>query len=584
MKRLASLILTIVLIAALLPAQVLAAPNEKLIALTFDDGPAGSNTQMLLDGLRERGARCTFFLVGYQAVNRPSLVRQMWEDGHQIANHSYDHPAMTGKTDAEIQSQLSRTASVLNNALGFELSYCCRPPYGDFNDRVLKAINAPCFFWSMDTYDWKSQDADAVYNEFIKQAKDGSLVLLHDTHKTSVIAALRAIDTLQAQGYKFVTASELFYRRGITLQNAKMYYSAYPSSYGTAEGFSTPVISSEITESGRTVTITGDGRCRIYYTTNGQTPNPANSRLYTGPISVTNTVNIKAVCVMEWNGLKSRTASATVTYTPSAAPEISISDGTVSMSCTTAGASVYYTTDGSTPNRNSSLYTGSFEASPDTSYKAVSIAAGYDRSPVSLLTLSRSGHIYNDLAVDSWCYDDVDRAVEAGIFYGVTDTSFEPNTTFTRAMLTAVLYRMAGSPDTEGLTEPFTDIDESTWCYDALLWAYENGIVSGYDDGTFRPKTSISRQALCAMLARYMRYEGKDINDIESGILDSFSDGKNVSRGFAADVDILCTLGIIRGYEDGTLRPLNSSTRAQAAVMIMRMLDAMDSVPDVIKI
>ncbi|MDO4815519.1 MAG: S-layer homology domain-containing protein [Bacillota bacterium] len=581
MKRKIALLLAVILIATLLPVQALAASGDKLIALTFDDGPAGSNTRTLLDGLRARGAHCTFFLCGYKVERYPEMIKQMWLDGHQIASHTYDHPQLSSLTDAQIRDQLAKTDSLLDDALGFGLDYMLRPPYGDYNDRVLKAANVPSFFWSMDTYDWKSLNADSVYNEFIKQARDGSIVLLHDSHMTSVTAALRAVDTLQARGYEFVTLSEMFYRRGITLENGHIYFNAYPGSYGTADRISAPVVTNENNDSGKQITISGDSRGAVYYTVNGETPNPKNSTLYTGPFTVSGTTTVKAVSVLQWNGLKSDVTTEQVKYTPAPTPKISFDNGVISISCASENAAVYYTCDGSAPDRSSELYGESFAAEKGTTYKARAYAPGYDPSPVSMLTYSHEGHLFTDIAVDDWCYETVDKAVSAGIFKGVTETEFAPNTPFTRAMLVTVLYRMAGEPETEGMEEPFTDIPENYWCYDALVWAYNNGIINGYDDNTFRPKNYISRQALCAMLARYMRYEGKDLSGIESGLIEDYRDAKSVSAGFVSDVDILCTLGIVRGYDDGTLRPMNGATRAQAATMIMRMLDAMDTIPDV---
>lgn len=579
MKRKISLLLAIILIATLLPVQAMAASGDKLIALTFDDGPAGSNTTRLLDGLRERNVHCTFFLVGYSVERYPELVKQMWLDGHQIASHTYDHPTMTSLSDDEIRGQLSKTDNLLDKAIGINLTYMLRPPYGDFNDRVLNAANVPCFFWSMDTYDWKTDDADSVYREFIKQAKNGSLVLLHDTHSSSVTAALRAIDTLQAQGYEFVTVAEMFYRRGITLENGHMYYSAYPGNYGTADGLEKPTVKSSYNETCKTVTITGDRRAKIYYTTNGELPNPENSKRYMGPFDISEETTIKAVSVINWNGLKSDIASEKV-LCPTAKPTISYSDGTVSMVWPDTEATIYYTTDGSIPNKNAMPYSKSFEAVPGTTYRACAYSSGCCSSCVSSLTYSHNGNVFTDISVGDWCYETVDAAVTKGIFKGVTATEFAPDNAFSRAMLVTVLYRMAGEPDVSEYTEPFTDISEDFWSYDAILWAYNNGIINGYEDGSFRPNDSISRQALCAMLVRYLRYAGKDLSEIGTDTADSFTDNESISASLAEDVGIAAALDIIRGYEDGSIRPQNGATRAQAATMIMRLLDKLDTIPD----
>lgn len=188
--------------------------------------------------------------------------------------------------------------------------------------------------------------------------------------------------------------------------------------------------------------------------------------------------------------------------------------------------------------------------------------------------------MFTDINVGDWCYETVDAAVTKGIFKGVTATEFAPDNAFSRAMLVTVLYRMAGEPDVSEYTEPFTDISEDFWSYDAILWAYNNGIINGYEDGSFRPNDSISRQALCAMLVRYLRYAGKDLSEIGTDTADSFTDSESISASLTEDVGIAAALDIIRGYEDGSIRPQNGATRAQAATMIMRLLDKLDTIPD----
>jgi len=232
-KKLLSLLLALVMVAALLPTVTSKAAGEKLIAVTFDDGP-GQYTSTLLDGLKQRGAKATFFMQGINAASYPAVVKRAWLEGHQVCSHSYNHPQLTTLSSADVRSQLTRTDSILDNAIGLDMSYMLRPPYGSYNQNVLNIAGVPCLYWSVDTLDWKSRNADSVYNEFIRSARDGSIVLLHDIYSTSVTGALRAIDTLQARGFEFVTVDELFYRRGITMQNARIYFDAYPGAAGTA--------------------------------------------------------------------------------------------------------------------------------------------------------------------------------------------------------------------------------------------------------------------------------------------------------------------------------------------------------------
>lgn len=101
-RKLAAAFLAVLMLVGALPVSA-SADGDKLIALTFDDGPSSSNTARLLDGLKARGAHCTFFLVGQMAERSPGLVKRAWQEGHEIASHTYDHPAMTTKTDAQIR-------------------------------------------------------------------------------------------------------------------------------------------------------------------------------------------------------------------------------------------------------------------------------------------------------------------------------------------------------------------------------------------------------------------------------------------------------------------------------------------------
>lgn len=579
-KRFAAIFLAVLMLAGIMPVQAQAA-GPKLIALTFDDGPSSKNTARLLDGLKARGVHCTFFMVGTMSEYNPQLVKRAWEEGHEIASHTYDHPALTSLSDQQIKDQLSKNDGILDKAIGINFDYMLRPPYGDQNARVLAAANVPCFYWSMDTYDWKTQNADSVYNEFIKQARDGSIALLHDTHSTSVTAALRAIDTLQAQGYEFVTLSEMFMRRGVALQNGKLYYSCNPGSYGTDPAVKKPVITVSSTAEGKLVSISGDSRGQVYYTLNGELPTPKNSTKYTGPFLVTKDTTVRAVTVIKWNGIRTDTVEKFVEYTPAPAPSMTISDGKLTISSDLPGAEIYYTDDGSVPTRDSARYEDSIVPEPDTSYRARVYAPGWHPGTVAMLTYTSRGNVFTDVAVGDWCYDAVDRAVSEGVFKGVTATEFSPDAPLTRAMLVTVLYRMAGEPDVSGLSADFTDVPEDYWCCDALAWAANNGIINGYADGSFRPKASISRQALSAMLYRYIGYCGKTLSAADD-VLSGFSDGAAVDPGLYEAVNAVCSAGIVRGYEDNTLRPTRGASRAQAATMLLRMEDLLPTLPDAV--
>ena len=202
------------------------AGGSKLIAITFDDGP-GKYTGELLDALKKYNAKATFFLVGTCVERYPELVKREVEEGHQVANHSWDHAKLTTLSPAGISSQLSKTENAIDKACGKDLgTLMVRPPYGSSNSAVQNSANAPLIFWSVDTLDWKYRNAETVKNNIVNNAKDGAIILLHDIHSTSVQGAIAAMEELTGQGYTFVTVSELFRRKGITMSNGTGYHSA----------------------------------------------------------------------------------------------------------------------------------------------------------------------------------------------------------------------------------------------------------------------------------------------------------------------------------------------------------------------
>lgn len=201
--------------------------SRKAIALTFDDGPLRPTTLTLLDGLAERGVPATFFLIGEQIPGNEDILRRMEEEGHQIGIHSYSHAKLTQLNAADFSAEVDRTRTVLKNTLG-RSDFFLRPPYGLTDAGVLKRAKAPILLWSIDPEDWKDKDPDRVAEHIIDNARDGSIVLLHDIYPESVEAALRVVDTLHEEGYYFLTVSDLFTLRGMTPEEGVVYRHAYP--------------------------------------------------------------------------------------------------------------------------------------------------------------------------------------------------------------------------------------------------------------------------------------------------------------------------------------------------------------------
>ena len=201
--------------------------DPPLIALTFDDGPRRSTTTELLDGLAQRGVQATFFLIGEQIVGNEDLVRRMDAEGHQIGVHTYDHVLLTGLNRADFDAQVDKTRQLLKNVLGHD-DFLLRPPYGLYDEGVRAMAGSPIILWSIDPEDWGDKNADREVAHIVSEARDGSIVLMHDIYPASVEAALRVVDTLHEQGYLFVTVDQLFAARGVELQAGEVYREGYP--------------------------------------------------------------------------------------------------------------------------------------------------------------------------------------------------------------------------------------------------------------------------------------------------------------------------------------------------------------------
>lgn len=184
-------------------------PSEpKMIALTFDDGPHNIYTKELLDGLKERNARVTFFLMGENIEGNENLVRRMKEEGHLIGNHSYTHTKMTDKKAEVVCEEIAHTGELIANIVGSPPQYL-RPPYGDWNDDLECQLDLTTVFWTVDSQDWKLKNKQKIVRQVMKKADEDSIILMHDIFSYSVEAALEIVDALQKQGYTFVTIDEL---------------------------------------------------------------------------------------------------------------------------------------------------------------------------------------------------------------------------------------------------------------------------------------------------------------------------------------------------------------------------------------
>lgn len=177
------------------------------IALTFDDGP-GESTPKLLDGLKERGVKATFFLIGKSAQENPDVVKRLYEEGHLIGNHTYHHVQLTAVSEETAREEIEKTNEVLEAIIGERTQYV-RPPFGEWHKGMEEELKVLSVLWSVDPLDWTTENTDEIVNRVVTDTEENDIILLHDCYESSVEAALRIVDILKKKGFEFVTVDEL---------------------------------------------------------------------------------------------------------------------------------------------------------------------------------------------------------------------------------------------------------------------------------------------------------------------------------------------------------------------------------------
>jgi len=182
------------------------------IALTFDDGPGKATTPRLLDLLAKRNIKVTFFVLGENAKDNPEILKRELAEGHEIGNHSWNHPNLSIKTDDAVRSQLLQTQDTVFQITGIKPKIM-RPPYGALTERqkkwVTEQFGLKVIIWSVDPLDWKKPGSAVVAHRVVEETRPGSIILIHDIHASTVDAVPEILDGLLAKGFKFVTVSEL---------------------------------------------------------------------------------------------------------------------------------------------------------------------------------------------------------------------------------------------------------------------------------------------------------------------------------------------------------------------------------------
>lgn len=179
---------------------------------------------------------------------------------------------------------------------------------------------------------------------------------------------------------------------------------------------------------------------------------------------------------------------------------------------------------------------------------------------------------FTDITPDFWAHDAIDYVVSNNMFNGTTGTTFSPGVVMSRGMLVTVLYRLEGSPDVSGIENPFSDLADNAY-HDAILWASDNRIANGWQDGTFGANGTLTREQLAVFLHRYANYKGYDTNNYSD--IGGFSDAKDVGEFARESMCWAVGEGIINGTTATTLSPKTGANRAQVATMMMRFTGGM---------
>lgn len=190
------------------PAAAIVNENGPVIALTFDDGPYPKVTGHILDVLEKNGVCATFFVLGSRIEGHEDMLTRMDELGCEIGNHSFSHADLTRLSKADCQRELSDTDAEIRRVTGHEASVV-RPPYGYYNKTVMSAAGRPLILWTVDTNDWRGKAPGEIADYVIQQAKEGSVILMHDQQTQTADAMEMIIPTLIEEGFRFVTVSEL---------------------------------------------------------------------------------------------------------------------------------------------------------------------------------------------------------------------------------------------------------------------------------------------------------------------------------------------------------------------------------------
>lgn len=195
--------------------------NDNKIAISFDCAWGTDYTDKLLEIMDKESVKCTFFAVEFWTKKNPEYIKKISEYGHEIGTHSSTHSYMSKLNKETIIKELSSSAGEIEKITGKKVEVF-RPPYGDFNDRLIKTareLNLYTIQWDVDSLDWKDLSAKEICDRVIKKVKSGSIVLFHNQGLHTAEALPTIISQLKGRGYEFVSIGELIYRDNYQMRN-----------------------------------------------------------------------------------------------------------------------------------------------------------------------------------------------------------------------------------------------------------------------------------------------------------------------------------------------------------------------------
>ncbi|MGE6261250.1 polysaccharide deacetylase family protein [Heyndrickxia sporothermodurans] len=200
--------------------------KDKMVALTFDDGPSSVFTPQILDLLAKYHAKATFFVIGEHVEEFPQIIKRQVDEGHEIANHTYHHYYSVRKNIKNLNAELKQTSNIIQSITGYRPSLF-RPVGGYYNENIIHTAIKNDFkiimwSWHQDTEDWKRPGVNKIVNNVISDTRPGDIILMHDAggNRSQTVKALdKILATLQKEGYECVTVSEMLYRAKGILPN-----------------------------------------------------------------------------------------------------------------------------------------------------------------------------------------------------------------------------------------------------------------------------------------------------------------------------------------------------------------------------